>query len=175
MYREVPADPTDPTVSSAASAPSAVPGRPQGGAPPGPGAGPGAGRSRRKRAPLPRILVVEDDFLVSAELEAALAEAGYDVVGTARTADEAVAITRDEKPALVIMDIRLAGARDGIAAALEIFDKTGIRCIFATAHHDPATRLRAAPAAPLGWLAKPFASATLIAQVEAALRTLGSS
>ena len=67
-----------------------------------------------------------------------------------------------DRPALVVMDIRLAGKRDGIDAAREIFEALGIRCIFATAHDDAETRERAAPYAPYGWLSKPYTMASLV-------------
>ena len=52
----------------------------------------------------------------------------------------------------------------------ELFETLDIRCIFATAHDDETTRKRAAPYAPLGWLAKPYTTASLIALVTAAVR-----
>jgi DNA-binding NarL/FixJ family response regulator len=119
-----------------------------------------------------RILVVEDDFLAATEIEAVLREAGFEVVGVAATADESVRLARTEKPALVIMDVRLAGRGDGVDAALAIFRETGIRCIFATAHNDRHVRSRAQPAAPLGWLAKPYATHSLLAMVKQALAQL---
>src|SRR5262249_42581364 len=103
-----------------------------------------------------RILVVEDDFLVSMQIEAVLIEEGFDLIATATTADEAVKLTNSHRPELIVMDIRLAGKRDGIDAALEIFQEHGIRCIFATAHYDQHSRLRAEPSNPLGWLQKPY-------------------
>ncbi len=69
------------------------------------------------------------------------------------------------RPALVLMDIRLAGRMDGVDAALALFRAYGIRCIFATAHNDPEVRRRAAPAEPLGWLPKPYAMPALLAAV----------
>jgi two-component system, response regulator PdtaR len=119
-----------------------------------------------------RILVVEDDHLVAMDLEAALRDAGFAVVGTAATAEEAIALARAERPALAIMDIRLAGARDGIDAALELFRAQGLRCIFATAHSDAATKQRALPARPLGWLAKPYHPRVLVETVRRALSEL---
>src|SRR5687767_1957366 len=62
----------------------------------------------------PRILLVEDDFLVSMEMETGLEEAGYEVAGIAATAEDAVALAAERRPALVVMDIRLAGDRDGV-------------------------------------------------------------
>lgn len=119
-----------------------------------------------------RVLIVEDDYLVSAEMEAELSAAGYDVVGVAASADEAVRLAARERPHLVVMDIRLEGARDGIDAAIEIFDASGIRSLFASAYHDPETRRRAEPSAPLGWLAKPYTMTSLVAAVRRALQEI---
>lgn len=109
-----------------------------------------------------RILIVEDDFLVSTELEAALTEAGFEVVGVARSAPQAVSLAESERPQLAVVDIRLVGDRDGIDAALAMFKEHGIRSIFATAHSDAPTRDRAKPANPLGWVPKPYMPAQLL-------------
>jgi DNA-binding NarL/FixJ family response regulator len=116
-----------------------------------------------------RILIVEDDYFVAMELEHQLQEAGFDVVGVASTAEQAIRIGAAERPRLAIMDIRLAGYRDGIEAALELSSKFGIRSIFATAHGDSETRRRAQQANPLGWLTKPYSASALLATVSAAL------
>jgi DNA-binding NarL/FixJ family response regulator len=116
--------------------------------------------------------VVEDDFLIAMQTEAALRDAGFDVVGPAATAEEAVALATEERPFLAVMDIRLASKRDGIDAARELFQELDIRCIFATAHDDAGTRKRAEPYAPLGWLAKPYTMASLVALVADALSRL---
>ncbi len=119
-----------------------------------------------------RILVVEDDYLLSIEMEAGLTDAGLAVVGIARSAEEAVELALQARPTLVLMDIRLMGARDGVDAALDIFDRSGIRSIFATAHHDPETRRRAEPAGPLGWLLKPYTIESAVLAVRKALEEL---
>ena len=119
-----------------------------------------------------RILIVEDDFIAAIDMEAVLTEAGYQVAGIADRADEAVRLAKSESPTLAIMDIRLIGKADGVDAALEIFRETGIRCIFATAHHDARMRSRAEPAAPLGWLPKPYGAHALVAMVEHAVAGL---
>ncbi|MGD0864376.1 MAG: response regulator [Rhizomicrobium sp.] len=120
-----------------------------------------------------RILLVEDEFLIAMSIEGDLRDSGYDVVGIARSADTAAELSRSERPDLVLMDIRLVGKRDGIDAALEIYETTGIRCIFATAHCDTETIARARPAAPLGWLHKPYGRDSLLSTVEESLRILG--
>jgi DNA-binding NarL/FixJ family response regulator len=114
---------------------------------------------------------VEDDFLVASDMEGALTEAGIEVAGVAGSAEEALLLAQAEQPTLAIMDIRLAGKRDGIDAALELFSAHGIRCIFASAHYDKATRTRAEPAYPFAWVPKPY---TMTSLVEAVLKALQS-
>jgi two-component system, response regulator PdtaR len=123
-----------------------------------------------RRAAAERILLIEDDFLVAAQIEAALIEVGFEIAGIGASADEAIELASSQRPVLCVMDIRLAGARDGIEAAIEIFKALGVRCIFATAHFDQDARTRAEKAAPLGWLQKPFSMASLVAAVRGAVR-----
>src|SRR5215813_801402 len=117
----------------------------------------------------PRILVVEDDYFVAMDLEGGLRDAGMQVVGPVPTAEEALAMAKAERPILAVMDIRLAGEKDGIDAALELYRELGIRCIFASAHVEPPYRQRAAAAAPLGWVQKPYTIGTVVSAVKAAL------
>jgi DNA-binding NarL/FixJ family response regulator len=128
-----------------------------------------ASAERRESVPGPCILLVEDDFLVGMEVQVGLEDAGYEVAGVAATAEEAVELAAERRPALVVMDIRLASERDGIDAALEIFRTFGIRSLFASAHVDAQVRRRAEPARPLGWVAKPYRVETLLAAVGEAL------
>lgn len=134
----------------------------------------GAGSDERPDA-AERILVVEDDFLVAMQMESALVEAGFAVAGVASTGEDAIELAISERPHLVVMDIRLAGDRDGIDTALQLFAEQGLRCIFATAHHDEQSRRRAAPAVPLGWLHKPYTMASLVGMVRSALDALDAA
>jgi DNA-binding NarL/FixJ family response regulator len=120
----------------------------------------------------PRILVVEDEYLVAMMMENDLDEAGFNIVGIANSAEKAVAMALTEKPDFIIMDIRLIGERDGVDAALESFTKTGIRGLFATAHGDAQSKTRAAAASPLGWLQKPYGRAALVGAVRDAAAQL---
>jgi DNA-binding NarL/FixJ family response regulator len=122
-----------------------------------------------QRSAANRILIVEDDYIVSLEIEHALTQAGFVVIGMVSTAEAAIAQALVSAPTLVVMDIRLRGARDGIDAATEIYRQTGVRSIFATAHQDPAVRDRARGAAPLGWLAKPYDTNALIELIQQVL------
>lgn len=119
-----------------------------------------------------RVLIVEDDLLIASEMEAALTDAGFQIAGIASTGEEALRLAQKESPTLVVMDIRLGGDRDGIDTALELFRSQGIRCIFASAYADREAQQRAAAAAPLGWLQKPYTMASLTANVRAAMNEL---
>jgi DNA-binding NarL/FixJ family response regulator len=101
--------------------------------------------------------------------EQALLDAGFQVIGPAASADKAVSLACAEKPDVVVMDIRLLGEPDGIDAANDIFERTRIRCVFATAYSTPDVRRRAQSAAPLGWLPKPYTPLALVEAVRSAV------
>jgi two-component system, response regulator PdtaR len=122
--------------------------------------------------PARRVLVVEDEFFLAVQIEEWLLDAGLDVIDVVHTADEAVVVAVAERPDLAIMDIRLASDADGITAAVAILERTGIRCIFATAFADPATRERGDKAQPFAWLYKPFTAAALLGAVKTAFGAL---
>jgi len=103
-----------------------------------------------------RVLIVEDEFFISLHTKSLLQSLGHAVVGTAVSADEAIRLAERERPDVVLMDIRLVGARDGIEAAEEILARFGISSIFITANTDTQTRARAAAVRPLGFLEKPL-------------------
>jgi CheY-like chemotaxis protein len=115
------------------------------------------GEDRPSEAPRPlRILVVEDEFFISLDIKELLETLGHVVVAIAISADEAVNIASSERPDVVLMDIRLAGPRDGIDAAQEIYSRLGIGSIFVTANTDPETRTRAQAIKPIAFLEKPL-------------------
>ncbi|MFW6076520.1 MAG: response regulator [Hyphomicrobiales bacterium] len=116
-----------------------------------------------------RILVVEDDWFAGTDMQATLQEAGYAVPDLVTSANEAVEAAGAGKPDLILMDVRLAGSRDGVDAALEIRRRFGIRCLFVTAYADSALRARAEAAYPIGWLTKPISGGALVAAVKGAL------
>ena len=103
-----------------------------------------------------KVLIVEDEFFISLNTEMMLAALGHVVVGVAVSADQAVTMAEREGPDVILMDIRLIGARDGIDAATEIRNRFDIPSIFVTANSDPQTRMRSHAARPLGFLEKPL-------------------
>jgi DNA-binding response OmpR family regulator len=123
-------------------------------------------------SPAAKLLVVEDDFLVASQVEAALRDAGYDVGEVVPSAAAALDAAASHRFTLAVVDIRLAGGLDGVDCALALFTRHGLRSMFATAHYDEDVRRRAEPARPVGWLQKPYTTASLVNAVRAALQKL---
>src|SRR5690348_15060265 len=94
-----------------------------------------------------RILIIEDDLLIASQIEATLAEAGFEIVGVTGSGEEAIELAKDRRPTLAVIDIKLAGDRNGVDTAIELFRSHGVRCIFASAYSDSEARRRATPAA----------------------------
>lgn len=118
----------------------------------------------------PRILIVEDEAVTAMDLAAELRGLGYDVCGMEDTADGAVAAAEREKPALVLMDIRLGDNGDGVEAARRIASRHDAAVVFLTAHSDEETLARALGVSPYGYIVKPFRARELKLAVEVALR-----
>jgi two-component system, response regulator PdtaR len=121
---------------------------------------------------VPRVLVAEDQYFVAIDSEANLRSAGFECVGLATTAKDAVDLAEREHPDLVLMDIRLASRTDGVDAAIVIYERLGIRSIFCSGHADAKVRELAQRAQPLGWLDKPYTGPDLIEAVRQALTQL---
>jgi DNA-binding NarL/FixJ family response regulator len=132
----------------------------------------GLGAGLLTDSPLARVLIVEDDYFVSGEIEAILIDMHCEIVGIAATGEEAIEIAQRERPDLVLMDIRLAGLIDGIATAKVMDSRLGIRCLYVTAHSDVETRTRGQATNPLGWVSKPFTSQELTKSVRRAIQSL---
>ncbi|HEX2723995.1 MAG TPA: response regulator, partial [Gemmatimonadaceae bacterium] len=118
----------------------------------------------------PKILIVEDEQIIAVDLERNLTHMGYHVVGVAARKDEAVRLTGDTCPDLVLMDIQLEGQEDGIAAAAEIRRKWRIPVVFLTANTSDFVVNQAKVVGPLGYVAKPFTKAELSATIAVALQ-----
>jgi CRP-like cAMP-binding protein/CheY-like chemotaxis protein len=116
-----------------------------------------------------RILVVEDESIVAMDIADCLGSLGYEVVGTTDHGEDAINKATTLKPDLVIMDIMLKGAMDGISAAETISTRLQIPVIFLTAHSDESTLQRAKVTAPYGYILKPFDAEDLRTSVEIAL------
>ena len=116
-----------------------------------------------------RIGLVEDEVVVAMDIQAQLERLGYKVVSSARTASQGIAQARAERPDLVLMDIQLAGERDGISAAKEIRQSFAIPVVFLTAFADESSLERAKSVSPYGYIVKPFDEHDLETSIEVAL------
>lgn len=116
-----------------------------------------------------RIFIVEDDYVVAKNLSFLLENLGYQVQGIAETGEEGLLQIKKEKPDLVILDIDLAGALNGIDVGRKLKEQFGIPFIYITAHADGQTMTEALPTDPWAYLAKPFNENTLRSSIELAL------
>ncbi|MFM8900456.1 MAG: response regulator [Burkholderiales bacterium] len=117
----------------------------------------------------PTILIVEDESVVALDMALQLRDLGYDVCGTATSGVQALELTQQHAPDLILMDVRLQGEVDGIEAARQIQRECPAPVIFLTSHSDNFTVSRAAATAPYGYLTKPFQLKELRASIEVAL------
>jgi DNA-binding NarL/FixJ family response regulator len=112
-----------------------------------------------------RALIVEDEFLIALDLEAAMTGLGYEICGLAPNAEEARSLAMDHQPDVVVVDVYL-GAREGIETARWLRDVCDASVVFVTAYTDDATleRIReVVPGSPI--LAKPVYRERLAAAV----------
>jgi len=115
------------------------------------------------------ILIVEDEAIIAADLAGKLRRLGYTVVGSTAAGKEALTLTAERHPSLVLMDIRLAGEMDGIEAAERIRRQYDVPVVYLTAHSDRATIQRAKLTEPFGFILKPFEERELESHIEMAL------
>ena len=118
---------------------------------------------------IPRILIVEDDEIISNLITTLLEKKGYAVVGKISSGEQAIIKAAELEPDLILMDIRLEGTMDGVAAARYIFQLFHYPIVFLTALCDDALLERAKHAQPLGYILKPFTDKDLVSNVEMAL------
>jgi len=121
-----------------------------------------------------RLLIVEDEAIIAADLADRLRSLGYDVVDVLSRGEDVVAVATATGPSLVLMDIRLAGAMDGVAAAEALHATCDVPVVYLTAHSDRATLQRAKLTEPFGYILKPFDERELEAHIEMALYKHGA-
>jgi PAS domain S-box-containing protein len=115
-----------------------------------------------------KFLIVEDEFVVAENLRTDLESMGYEVVGLASSGKEAIELARQDKPDLVLMDIKLLGGMDGIQTAIHLRQELDVPVVFLTAFADESFLARAKLAEPLGYLVKPYERKGLRASIEVA-------
>jgi CheY-like chemotaxis protein len=116
-----------------------------------------------------KILVVDDDRTTCKVLELQLQNLGYEVAGSARTANEAIRMVRAHEPDLVLMDINLGRGGDGISTAELLRREYGVPVVYVTAYADEETLTRAKKTLPFGYVNKPIRPTDLRTTVALAL------
>lgn len=116
-----------------------------------------------------RILIVEDETLVSFDLKNIVCNLGYEVIGVVRTGEEAFSKAFEAKPDIVLMDIMLSGKLNGIETAEQIKKSIDVPIIYLTAYADKETLHDAKLTEPYGYIIKPFDERSIHSAIEIAL------
>jgi len=113
-----------------------------------------------------KILIVEDEIIVAADIARRLSKLNYTVCGIADSASKALNMVESLRPDVVLMDIQIKGDVDGVETALRIRNDFSIPVIFTTAHSDEATLHRARITEPYGYVVKPYQERDLQIAIE---------
>lgn len=116
-----------------------------------------------------KILIVEDDIMISDSLKDILEMLDHKVVGVAANADDAIELCNQHSPELALLDIQIGGDIDGVDLAEIINDQFDIPFIFTTAFADNTTVSRARERGPFGYLVKPYGVKDINAAIEVAM------
>jgi diguanylate cyclase (GGDEF)-like protein len=117
-----------------------------------------------------RVLIVEDESIIANDLKDVINGLGFEVVGIADSAVDALVLVEKKRPDIALLDIRLRGSGDGVELAEELRSQHDVPSIFLTAHSDPTFLARAYSAKPYGFLAKPVRAIELSSTLNIALQ-----
>lgn len=115
-----------------------------------------------------KILIVEDEFLVAADIEESLLQMGYEVQACVSSGQAAIDEVDKCLPDLILMDIRLKGEMTGIEASKNILLKNNVPIIYLTANADLGTIEQAKVSLPYGYITKPYSEKDLRTNIEIA-------
>lgn len=121
---------------------------------------------------IPKILMVEDDMIIAADISMQLTKLGYEVIGINTRGEDALQTIENNRPDIVLMDIVLNGKMNGIETAEVILEKFRVPVIFLTSNSDDATFQRALNAKPYAFISKPFQKAELARTIRLALQRI---
>lgn len=113
-----------------------------------------------------RVLIVEDDMIISLVIENMVKELGHEVIGKATSGSEAIDIALENAPDLILMDIRLKGEMDGIEAVTHIKEKINTAVIYLTGNSDRVNYDRARATNFIDLITKPFTISDLTKSLE---------
>ena len=113
-----------------------------------------------------KILIVEDEMLIAANISLDLTNLGYEVTGILPRAEEALVHINQNKPDILLLDIQLKGKMDGIGLAHKVKEVMDIPIIFLTANADEKHFTLAKETKPHGFISKPFKKLDLQRAIE---------
>jgi DNA-binding NtrC family response regulator len=119
-----------------------------------------------------KILIVEDEAIVSLDMQSIIEGMGIAVTGVARTVDEALSSIAADPPHLILLDISLAGEFEGVDLARTIDRRWGIPVVFISGHLGHQAVKGLDELNTLGYIVKPFYPVNLRETVEAAISAL---
>ena len=113
------------------------------------------------------VLIVEDEMLLSMDLEDMLIENGYTVAGGATDMHQAIAICEREgdRIDLALMDLNLARGTNGIETARILRERWNIPSLFISGNIDEKMRVSSASSRPVGYVGKPFSEKAILEAV----------
>ena len=103
-----------------------------------------------------KILIVEDEMIIGANISLQLSKLGYEVTGIVSRGEEAISHVRQSRPDIVLMDIQLKGDLDGIDTVNQMHQENNIPVIYLTANADEENFERAKSTNPYAFISKPF-------------------
>jgi DNA-binding LytR/AlgR family response regulator len=121
-----------------------------------------------------KILIVEDEMLIGANISLQLNELGYQVTGIIPRGEEALKQIEEHLPDIMLLDINLKGDLDGIETAIEMQKTHDIPIIYLTANTDDAHFNRAKETKPFGFISKPFKKLDLQRTIELTINQMAS-
>lgn len=116
-----------------------------------------------------RVYVVEDMAISRISLETMLLENDYELSGSAVTAETAWEELQNSKTDLILLDINLAGAKNGVWLAKQVRKHLNIPIVFLTAYGDQNTLKEVLETKPNGYLMKPYQEPSLLTTINIAL------
>lgn len=115
-----------------------------------------------------RVVIADNESLIRLDIREMLEDAGHEVVGEAINGRKAVELTRQHRPDLVLMDIKMP-EMDGITAAGKIYETKIAPVILLTAFSQADIVEKAKDSGVLGYLVKPVQESQLFPAIEIAL------
>lgn len=116
-----------------------------------------------------KVFVVEDEAIVSKDIQVCLKKLGYSVIGTFSSGEDILQALKEKKPDIILLDIMLSGEISGVEVSANVKKEYNIPVVFLTAYTDEKTLSKAKVTDPYGYIIKPFKEIDLRTSIEMAL------